>query len=393
MGLGDFFKNLVGGNKSQNNNGVVYRTVRLGDDSYTPVDVNGEIMRTAMQIGVDYIASAVGKCEIRTFINNKEVRGDDWYLWNVRPNKNQTSTQFWSEVVHKLYFDKEVLILPINKQLIIADSFSKEVRAIAPTIFSGISRDSFAFNGSYTTENAIYLNIENNANTTSLSTSLGSVLDEMLKLTCKHYYNEGGEHGAFYYDTSQIGTKEDEDNLNRILNEDFDAYFNSKNAVLPLYDGMRYEQMTSKSSSQKTSYVNDMSTIIKEAYTRMAQALRVPPALLLGEVTDVKGVTQSLLTFAVDPLLDYICEAANAVMYGRGILEGNFLQADSSCIEHIDIFSSGGNIDKIHSNSILSVNEIRRKVGEPRIEEAWADSYIQTKNYETIEKKGGNSDV
>ena len=393
MGLGDFFKNLVGGSKSQNNNGVVYRTVRVGDDSYTPVDVNGEIMRTAMQIGVDYIASAVGKCEIRTFINNKEVRGDDWYLWNVRPNKNQTSTQFWSEVVHKLYFNKEVLILPINKQLIIADSFSKEVRAIAPTIFTGISRDSFAFNGSYTTENAIYLNIENNANTTSLSTSLGSVLDEMLKITCKHYYNEGGEHGAFYYDTSQIGTKEDEDNLNRILNEDFDAYFNSKNAVLPLYDGMRYEQMVAKGSSQKTSYVNDMSTIIREAYTRMAQALRVPPALLLGEVTDVNGVTKSLLTFAVDPLLDYICEAANAVMYGRGILEGNFLQADSSCIEHIDIFSSGGNIDKIHSNSILSVNEIRRKVGEPRIEEAWADSYIQTKNYETIEKKGGNSDV
>lgn len=120
----------------------------------------------------------------------------------------------------------------------------------------------------------------------------------------------------------------------------------------------------------------------------MAQALRVPPALLLGEVADTGMVVQNLLTFCIDPLLDNITEAANAVMYGKGVIEGNFLQADSTCIEHIDIFKAGSNIDKIHSNSILSVNEIRRKIGEPRINESWADGYIQTKNYDVIEEKG-----
>lgn len=96
MGFGSFFKELSGdtNNSAGNNSMYKLRTVHLGDDSYTPIEANGEIMHTAMQIGVDYIAAAVSKCEIRTFINNTEVRGNDWYLWNIKPNKNQSSTQF-----------------------------------------------------------------------------------------------------------------------------------------------------------------------------------------------------------------------------------------------------------------------------------------------------------
>lgn len=383
MGLGDIFSSLFGVKEKP-----VRYNVKTKND-YLPFDVSGELMRYAFQIGVDYIAAAVAKCEIRTFINNKEVRGDDWYLWNVKPNVNQTSTQFWTEVIHRLYYDREVLIIPFKNQLIIADGYSKTENAIAPTYFTGITRAGFSFIKEYNTENAIYLTLDKSVNTGGLMNSLGNVLDNLLKVTCTHYYNEGGEHGALYYDTANIGSKEDEEAFNKLLNDDFDAYFKSKNAVLPLYDGMKYESL-SKSSSQKSSYMSDMSTIVKEAYTRMAQALRVPPALLLGEVTDVTGVVKDLLTFAVDPLLDSITEASNAVMYGKKMLDGNYLIADSSCIEHIDIFSAGSNIDKIHSNSILSVNEIRRKVGEPRIDEAWADNYVQTKNYGAVELKKGS---
>lgn len=393
MGFGSFFKELSGdtNNSAGNNSMYKLRTVHLGDDSYTPIEANGEIMHTAMQIGVDYIAAAVSKCEIRTFINNTEVRGNDWYLWNIKPNKNQSSTQFWTEFIHRLYFNREVLVIPINKQLIIADGFSKEVRALEATKFTGITRDGCSINRTYTTETAIYMSLDNNTCTGSLLSSVGLVMDELLKITCTHYYKEGGEHGVLYYDTAQIGTEDENNEFEQLLNEDFKKYFDSKNAVLPLYNGMKYESKFS-GSSQRSSYITDVSTIIKEGFTRMAQALRVPPALMLGEAVDVGNVVKDFLTFCIDPLMDGITEAANAVMYGKGVIEGNYLQADSSCIEHMDIFSSGGNIDKIHSNSILSVNEIRRKVGEPRINEGWADSYIQTKNYDSVETKGGSDD-
>ena len=76
-----------------------------GGGTYVPADMNAQLKRLAWNICVDYIASAVAKCEFRTFLEGKEVRGEEYYLWNVAPNANQTSTEFWREVIFRLYRD------------------------------------------------------------------------------------------------------------------------------------------------------------------------------------------------------------------------------------------------------------------------------------------------
>lgn len=88
-----------------------------GGGTYVPADMNAQLKRLAWNICVDYIASAVAKCEFRTFLEGKEVRGEEYYLWNVAPNANQTSTEFWREVIFRLYRDKEALIVPVGVRL------------------------------------------------------------------------------------------------------------------------------------------------------------------------------------------------------------------------------------------------------------------------------------
>jgi phage portal protein BeeE len=43
---------------------------------------------------VNIVANAVSKCEFKTFLNGKEDKGKEYYLWNIEPNKNQNSSDF-----------------------------------------------------------------------------------------------------------------------------------------------------------------------------------------------------------------------------------------------------------------------------------------------------------
>lgn len=388
MSLGSFFKGLMGVKSVEPTERIVY----LNGSTYTPAVIEGELMRSAFAIGVDYIAAAVSKCEIRTFLRGVETRGDEWYRWNIKPNSWQTSTQFWCNVIHNLYYNREALIVPVGSQLLTADSWSKTEYALKPTEFTNVSIKGYTLNGTWTSLSAIYLTAENTVNIQSMIASLGGMLDDILKTACTKYYNDGGEHGILNYDTAQTGSDKENRRLQKLLDEDFEQYFKSRNAVLPLFNGVTYETTSKAGSSQRTSVVGDMTDIINAAFSCMGQALRVPPALLMGVTANVEENVRNFLTFAIDPLMDSIMEGANAVIYGKALLDGSYLQADSTCIEHIDLFNVAISIDKIHSNSVLSVNEIRRKLGEPQINEDWADDYVQTKNYAGVTVKGGEND-
>ena len=75
---------------------------------------------------VNLIANAMGRCEVRTFENGKEVRDRLYYLWNIEPNKNQSSSAFWHELVGRLYQDNEVLIVSDrHEQMVVAEDWNE----------------------------------------------------------------------------------------------------------------------------------------------------------------------------------------------------------------------------------------------------------------------------
>ena len=78
----------------------------------------------AFRTAVSMIARSVSKCAFRTYAGGKEVEGDEWYVWNVEPNKNENSSQFLTACIETLYTQNEVLILDIGGQLLRAESFT-----------------------------------------------------------------------------------------------------------------------------------------------------------------------------------------------------------------------------------------------------------------------------
>ncbi len=69
---------------------------------------------------------------------------------------------------------------------------------------------------------------------------------------------------------------------------------------------LTYEEITGEGSKKSTSEVNDIANITKEAFARVAQAFRIPPALLQGDIADISKLMDELLTVCIDPLVDLI---------------------------------------------------------------------------------------
>ena len=81
----------------------------------------------ALHVGINIIAYALSKCEFKTFMNGKEVRQGEYYLWNYQPNRNMNTSQFLQKLVWSLIYRGECLVVQSTKgDLLIADEYTHE---------------------------------------------------------------------------------------------------------------------------------------------------------------------------------------------------------------------------------------------------------------------------
>ncbi len=70
---------------------------------------------------INLISKGLANSEFRTYFKNKEIKRDNYYLFNVEPNVNQNAQEFWNEAISKLVYENQVLIIQENGSFFIAD--------------------------------------------------------------------------------------------------------------------------------------------------------------------------------------------------------------------------------------------------------------------------------
>ena len=349
----------------------------------------------AINCAINLIAGSIAKCEFRTFLNNKENKSDEYYLWNIEPNVNQNSTEFIQELLSKLIFENEALVVEVNNQLIIADSFNHQEYAFVNDYFDSVSRKDFTFNKRFYINEVFYFKY-NNQDIRALLSNLISGYNELLNLAVGKYKRSGGRKGILHLDSIKKGDKAYEEALNELFNKKFKAYFESENAVLDLKKGMDYEEKNGDGSKKSTSEMKDIKDLVDDVFIRVGQAFKIPPALLKGDIADIDKLTNNYLTFCIDPLVDLLETEINRKKYGKkAYLQGSKLKIDTTCIKHIDIFAIAEKIDKLISTGMYSIDELRIKLKDTILNTDWSDKHWITKNYSEITKiddlKGGDN--
>ena len=352
----------------------------------------------SVQMAINLLAGLVAKCEFKTYVNGTEKKDDEYYLWNVEPNVNQNSSQFIQELISKLLYHNEVLVVEANGQLLIADSFSQTAFALFPNTFSGVTVGDFTFDKTFSMKDVLYYKL-NNRNIRALLSELMDGYSQLLDMAVGKYKRAGGRKGKAKINRTKSGDPEYEKKIDDLFNKQFRNYFNSENAVINLPNGVEYDEIAGEGSKKSTSEVNDIANLTKEAMSRVAQAFRIPPALLQGDIADVDKLIDETLTFCIDPLVDLIQTENNRKRYGKAaFLAGTYMRIDTTCIKHIDIFDVAEAADKLISDRIYNVDEIRKKLGDAPLNTWWSKQYVMTKNLESVPDNkpaknngGGNS--
>ena len=321
---------------------------------------------------INLIANSISKCEFRTLKNDKEYQGEEYYVWNYEPNKNQNSSQFLQELTATLLYRNECLVVENNGQLIIAESFTKEEYALKETVFSNVYRKGLTFNRDFRMSEVLYFRL-NNKNIRQLLTNLCNGYNNLLEEAVDKYEKAGGEKGTLHIDAQakgmKYGNKSFEEVYEDLMNNRFKRFFNSRNAVLPLWNGFTYTKQAAEQSKKSTSEMKDITDVLDEIVVTVARAFNIPVALLKGDVSDVSKVTQNFLTFCVDPLCEMLQTEINRKRYGKyQVRRGCYVRINTTTIMHVDVFEIAEKIDKLISSGMYCIDDLRKKLGETELD-------------------------
>ena len=241
------------------------------------------------------------------------------------------------------------------------------------------------FNRKFKMSDVLYLRYSNN-DVMSIINNIFGMYEKLIESASNKYIKAGGQKGILEISALAQGDKDFEKKYTKLMNEHFKSYFNANDAVLPLWEGMKFVPTTSDSAKKTTNEITDISKLVDDAMSRAAQAFKVPPALLRGDVAGIKDAVDMLLTVCIDPLADMIGEELTGKKFTPDeVISGQYIGVDTTCIKHIDIFDIAANADKLISSSMLSPDETRDKAGLNPTGEEWAQKHYMTKNYSNAE--------
>lgn len=331
---------------------------------------------------VNKIANALSKCEFRTYYHHEPVKKGEYYLWNIEPNRNQNASAFLTKLIGKLYLNNEALVVESSGQLYVADDFQKTVYALYDYQFTGVTVDDFTFGKTFYQNEVLYFQL-NSLDMRQLVNLLYSSYNELLQYAANAYRKSRESRGILDIDAQAQEEDDFSDTLQELMTNYFKKFFESENAVLPLYDGYKYTELQSKTYSSEST--RDIKALADDIFDFTARAFSFPPSLAKGDVQDTEKATDELLTFCMDPLARMLEKEINRKRNGMaGFLAGNYLWIDTTAVKHIDIFDIAAPVDKLISSGIYSINDIRRVIGEAPIDEEWAKTHFITRNYGVV---------
>lgn len=337
------------------------------------------LKRHAIQSVIGMIARTIILSEFRIKKSGIYVKNETYYRFNVKPNINQSASAFWEDVVEKLIYDGECLIIKTNNNdLLVADDFDRIEYAVYGDKFKSVVIKDFQFKKTFQRDEVMFLEYGN---------------EELSKLIDGLFYDYGDLFGRLVefqlrkhqiratVDAEMVGSKDKKtvERLQNFINRAYKAIRENSIAIIPQQKGFEYEEHSKQSTSGAS--VDEINKITDGFLDQVCKSVGMPPSLLKGDLADVEKITRNYLMFCIDPILEIIKDEVNAQFVGMQ----SYLKGDSIDIRrprYRDIFDIAVSIDKLISSGAFNGNEMRDEAGYDQTDEEIHKSYFITKNYQ-----------
>lgn len=336
----------------------------------------------AVYSAVSIISSAVSKCEIKVYINNEPSKNGEYYLLNISPNNNQTSSEFWHKAVEKLLIDGECLIVENAGNIYVADDYYRDEKALYDDKFTNVTIKDYTLNKTFYAKDVLFFKLDN-ADVKTMIDDLYQSYGKVIAASIDGYINSFFHKFKLKISTAKTGDPKFLEQYEDMTNEKLKKFMKPGNAVLPEYEGFNMDPMDIKKSNEGTSDIREMR---KDILTTTAQAYKIPLSLIFGEVTNVDEVTDSLIAFAVEPVTNVIEEELTRKRVPFKDWEKNncYYEVDTQKIKYINIFKLAANIEKLISNGVFCIDEVRIMIGQKPLDTDFSRTHFMTKNSSDI---------
>lgn len=356
-----------------------------------------KLSKMAIEKAVGMIAKAVAKSEF--VVQRKDGRKKDHIYWilNIRPNNNETATDFWIRVVRKLLIETECLICFCGERLYIVDAYTSDNKVMIPQTYKNIvlttNGNQIRIDRVFTANEIIHLKAGNEKIKQYLDKVLSlydSIVDAMAE--AKRISNIPKFALDMGTNTMPIIRKKGTDgkdipltvdeykvNIKELLESDAIEIVTNTN-------GLKLEQM--KIDLAVTS--EDLIKLAKEIFTECAFAFDIPKAVFLGEITEKADSTNEFITYAVNWIVEVLNDSLNAKLVGEtDYLRGERIWIDMSRYKHVDAIESAANLDKLRGIG-FNLDELREMIGWESLNTDFSKQRVITKNY--TENLGGEEE-
>ena len=357
----------------------------------------------ALESCVTYLARLVSKGKF-VFKNNNSIMESDYdYALNVRPNPNQTATEFKVSMIKKL-LNGELLVIKDEDKFFVADNFITKHSLNGNTytnVTINFSRDSVLsapnsgpFKQDYFERiftqgvDCFHLNNDN----IGINKYVDSLWDDYGRLFGKLITNQLRVGQLRAKVSIPVNSKLEEAEQKKIQREFATTLSNSllNDPIVFIPDNGKsnsaYDEITASKSATIQNQITDFGALKKIFISEVATLLGIPPALVLGETANNSENLELAIESAAIPLGNKLSEGfASLLIKESGYTVGKTIQMTG--FKTINILDRADAIDKVGSSGVVKINEVREAAGLPAMTDG--DKVIMTKNYE---EKGKTSE-
>lgn len=357
----------------------------------------------ALESCVTYLARLVSKGKF-VFKNDNSIIDSEYdYALNVRPNPNQTATEFKVSMIKKL-LNGELLVIKDEDKFFIADNFITKHSLNGNTytnVTINFSRDSVLgapnsgpFKQDYFERiftqgvDCFHLNNDN----IGINKYVDSLWDDYGRLFGKLITNQLRVGQLRAKVNIPVNSKLEEAEQKKVQREFANTLSNSllNDPIVFIPDNGKsnsaYDEITASKSATIQNQISDFGALKKIFISEVAALLGIPPALVLGETANNSENLELAIESAAIPLGNKLSEGfASLLIKESGYTVGKTIQMTG--FKTINILDRADAIDKVGSSGVVNINEVREAAGLPAMTDG--NKVIMTKNYE---EKGKTSE-
>ena len=347
-----------------------------------------QLAAMAQEKAAGMIAKAIAKSEIVLTKGENRRKDKEYFRLNIRPNDNETGTDFWFHVARDLIRTGEAVVVRVqNGKYYRANSWSMDDYVMFPKTYSNIvltdGFNEFTMRYGVSSDDIMHFRF----NTAKMRMFTDNVLNCMNDAMNAVQSLETITHTPiFKYRTETnlqfrriVQGKEVRITLDEVMDAFREKIDGKKLAIIHEQNGTSLDFLDFKSNVNATEVQTMADMINKEC----AAAYDIPLGVFNGQITEQSDATNEFITYAVSPVAEVINDTLSAKLVG----EADYLRGERAFVwlahfKHVDVMDAAPQLDKLRAIG-FTLDEIFEMVGYPALNTEFSTTRALTKNYTT----------